>query len=60
MQEIYVYRPDYRLPCMARLAVVGLGVPLIWQWPDGDWCWLDQRWRWEWRHKSGGRIESFL
>jgi len=55
----YIYRPETRLPCAARFAV-GFGALLIWEWPDGDWCWLDQLWRWEWRHKQGGRIETFI
>lgn len=55
-----MYRPEYRLPCMARLAVVGRGAPLIWQWSDGDWCWLDELWRWEWRHKQGGMVTTYL
>ncbi|AVS85328.1 hypothetical protein C8239_11660 [Paracidovorax avenae] len=55
-----VYRPDYRMPCMRRLVVVGRGVPLVWEWPDGEWCWLDELWRWEWRHKQGGQVSSWL
>jgi hypothetical protein len=34
-------------------------VLLVWQWPDGDWCYLDELWRWQWRHKQGGRVEPW-
>lgn len=29
---------------------------MVWEFPDGDWCYLDQLWHWQWRHKQGGVV----
>lgn len=39
-----------------RLDVPRPGALLVWQWQDGDWCFLDQLWRREYRHKQGGVV----
>lgn len=58
MAESYVFIPSGRRPMGNRLGLVfGSGCPLlVWEWPDGDWCYLDQLWHWQWRHKRGGCI----
>ncbi len=60
MQEIYVYVPPGRRSVGRRLWGLGLCPLLVWEWPDGQWCYLDQLWHWQYRHKRGGRIDLWL
>ena len=35
---------------------VGFGALYVWEFPDGDWCYLDQLWCLQWRYKPGAVI----
>lgn len=44
-----------RRPVGERLSV-GFGALYVWEFPDGDWCYLDQLWCRQWRYKPGAVI----
>lgn len=38
------------------LRALPAGSLLVWEFPDGDWCYLDELWCWQWRHKQGAKL----
>ena len=53
---MYFSVPHGRKPVGSRFPAVGEVVLMVWEFPDGDWCYLDQLWHWQWRHKQGAVI----
>lgn len=45
-----------RRPLGSRFPAVGSLALMVWEFPDGDWCYLDQLWGRQWRHKQGAVI----
>lgn len=52
----FVFVPHGRQPLEFRASAVGGCAFLVWEFPDGDWCYLDHLWHWQWRHKLGGVV----